>query len=382
MTSLVAGAGNPRSPKLPAAALAWQPARPTAGVSSLGARGMRAPPARVAAPDGALGLLRVPEEERANKRELTASPSPPTGGGFGGGLASPRNRREGLVGARGVSGLLPPPRGFWLLPPTAEGREWVLPSPRDHGGGEASWLLPFPPQGWGWAGRAAPRPWAEGGFRPLPAQEARGARRAGAAARAARRSQELTLLAGGSCSRGTSGSGLRPGPRPAGRRYLPGMLAAPRASGARFWGQPAPPRAPPPAPGPAAGGRRPAGFLAPPSLAAGVAPGQACGPATGPERAPGPGFLPRGRRPQAPAARPCRREGKLRPGGVQRLARGRAALPGGVDAADADFNMKIKSEKSERDKACRDAYHTRCVVSAWLGARLWPKLRGPPGTQS
>lgn len=41
-----------------------------------------------------------------------------------------------------------------------------------------------------------------------------------------------------------------PPPLPPAWRYLPGMLAAQHASGARFWGQPAPP----PAPGPGAGG--------------------------------------------------------------------------------------------------------------------------------
>lgn len=69
-----------------------------------------------------------------------------------------------------------------------------------------------------------------------------------------------------------------PPPLPPAWRYLPGMLAAQHASGARFWGQPAPP----PAPGPrAGGGPRPAriSWLLPP-LAAPVAPGQAWGSTT------------------------------------------------------------------------------------------------------
>lgn len=106
----------------------------------------------------------------------------------------------------------------------------------DHEGGEVFWPLPQTVGG----GRVpAPPP-------GLPGKRGGGCRAGGGGGeRAARRSQELTLLAGGSCSRCTSGSGLRPCPRPPpSLRYLPGMLAAPRASGACFWGQPAPPPAP------------------------------------------------------------------------------------------------------------------------------------------
>lgn len=70
------------------------------------------------------------------------------------------------------------------------------------GGGLSS---PSPPQGWCWAWLLPPRPqgWGWGGAPPahLGKQDGAGARLAEVAGGcAARRSQELTLLAGGSCS--------------------------------------------------------------------------------------------------------------------------------------------------------------------------------------
>lgn len=113
---------------------------------------------------------------------------------------------------------------------------------------------------------------------------------------AARRSQELTLLAGGSCSRCTSGSGLRPCPRPPARPALPSRNAG---SASRIWsaflGAAGAPSGAPSGAWPGLEGGAPPGFPGSSLLwLPAAAPRQPHGWTTGPERAAGLGFLPVG----------------------------------------------------------------------------------------
>lgn len=161
------------------------------------------------------------------------------------------------------------------------------------GGGLSS---PSPPQGWCWAWLLPPRPqgWGWGGCTACPPREAgRRGCQAGGGGRWVRGSPEpgADLISRGqlfvkhiwqraaAVSRGLPAPPSSPPPPAPAWRYLPGMLAAPLASGARFWGSRRPLR------------RRARGwgwatprpdFLAPPSSAAGVAP--RVGPPLGPRR--------------------------------------------------------------------------------------------------
>lgn len=124
---------------------------------------------------------------------------------------------------------------------------------------------------------------------------------------AARRSQALTLLAGGSCSRCTSGSGLRPPPPP-------GLALPSRNAGSvsRIWsvflGAAGAPSGAWPGAG---GGRHPPGFPGSYFLPAGGAPGQTGGcAATGKGSGNGWPSAPGRWRPQGPAAGPHYREGE------------------------------------------------------------------------
>lgn len=122
------------------------------------------------------------------------------------------------------------------------------PSPGVGGGADLSWpsLAAHPsPQG-----GLRPSPVAEGAS--LPPQEARGrvpARRRRPCVRGLPE-PGADLISRGQLCAVHIWRRAEPPPLPPAWRYLPGMLAAQHASGARFWGQPAPP----PAPGPGAGG--------------------------------------------------------------------------------------------------------------------------------
>lgn len=183
------------------------------------------------------------------------------------------------------SSLLPPkgvlpPRGAasYLSPhPTARGWGGVLAPPHQRGVGVGLTTTPPTPH-------PVHRSRAGVGSGPSTGRwrTSRPGKRGGAGARlaeaagecAARRSQELTLLAGGSCSRCTSGSGLGLYPRPP-----PGLALPSRNAGSAsricsvFLGAAGVPSGAWPGAG---GGRRPARIscLLPPP-AAGVAPGQA-----------------------------------------------------------------------------------------------------------
>lgn len=187
--------------------------------------------------------------------------------GVGSHLGVPPLTRRGWLGGEGCWVFLLPQREGRLLPPGVGDADLSPTSPAAlpglHGG-----LGPPPGRG-------------RGGLPPAPGSPAAGAGRAEAAGVcAARRSQELTLLAGGSCAPCTSGGGLRPRPRPP-----PGLALPSRNAGsvrARIWSAFLGAAGAPSGAWPGAGGgRRPAriSWLLPP-LAAAVAPGQAQGAAS------------------------------------------------------------------------------------------------------
>lgn len=247
-------AGNPRSPSSPQLCFPPKQGQPIVGIPNLGGMWNACPSPQARTQNTACGLS-ISEGKQLIQEKIRASPptppliptSPPTARGWG--PISGSHPSQGGVGwgGKGAGCFCSPQREGRLLPPGVGDADLSPTSPV---------ALPGPHGGLG----PSPCGRGRGGLLPAPGSEAAGAGRAEAAGVcAARRSQELTLLAGGSCAPCTSGGGLRPRPRPPPGLALPSRNAgsAARASGARFWGQPASP----PAPGPGLGvGAAPPGF--------------------------------------------------------------------------------------------------------------------------